>query len=159
MLNWIKFISVFLIALTSIIVITIFYNANKPSAAAINLAKEAAIASGQIVTVNSVQSYNGADPLMTVFGLNKAGEEIALFVNNEMDGKYESVKLADGITAEEAITVVREELQIEDVLHVTLGFEEKEPVWEVVFTSKDDKLNYVYVFFENGQWWKRILNL
>ena len=30
MLNWIKFISVFLIALTTVIAITVFYNANKP---------------------------------------------------------------------------------------------------------------------------------
>lgn len=159
MLNWIKFISVFLIALTFVIVITIFYNANKPLASAISTATDAAIESGEVVSVKDVQSYNGTMSLLTVFGVNKDGEDIALFIDEAMNGNYKSVKIADGITADEAIKTVKEELTVDKVLHVTLGIEEDSPVWEVVFTSGNDKLNYVYVLFENGQWWKRILNL
>lgn len=40
-----------------------------------------------------------------------------------------------------------------------LGYEEVGPVWEITYTNSDDKLNYVYIIFEDGQWWKRILNL
>lgn len=158
-LNWIKFITVFLVALTFVIVITIFYSASRPLVAATSTATDAALASKEIVSVASVQPYNGTVPLLTVFGNNPDGEAIALFVNEEMDGNYESVKLSDGITAKDAVQTVEKELKVTDVLHVALGIEEDGPVWEVVFTNEQDKLNYVYVRFENGQWSKRILNL
>ena len=32
-------------------------------------------------------------------------------------------------------------------------------VWEIIYLNDADKLNYVYILFEDGQWWKRILNL
>lgn len=159
MLNWIKFITVFLIALTTIIVVSVFYSANKPLASATDKASEAAIKSGQIVSVDSVQLYNGTQSFMTVFGVNEKGEDIAVFVEENSDKDFGTVKIADGITAEEAVATVKEELDVQKILHVALGVEEAGPVWEVAFKSENDKLNYVYVYFESGQWWKRILNL
>lgn len=159
MLNWIKFITVFLVALTTVIVVTIFYNANKPVASASDLAIDAAIQSGQIVSVHATQPYNGTESLVTVFGINDQGEEVAVFVNDVAEKDFFEVKLDDGITEKQAIGVVQQEHKVKKVLHASLGIEEEEPVWEVAFKGDDDKLNYVYVFFESGQWWKRILNL
>lgn len=159
MLNWIKFISIFLFALATVITVTVFYNANKPFASVQADAEEAAIASGQLVTVKSVQLYNSTVSYATVFGTDEEGEEVALFVDSTSEQDYKKVKLSEGITAKEAVLAVDSELDIEKVLHVSLGMEEEGPVWEVAFRSPEDKLNYVYVFFENGQWWKRILNL
>ena len=68
------------------------------------------------------------------------------------------MKIADGITAEKLLKPLKRTIS-EKVLHVYLGLKKKSPVWEVAFKSENEKLNYVYVFFENGQWWKRILNL
>ena len=85
MLNWIKFITVFLIALTTVIVITVFYNANKPLAVSTEAATKAAIESGQIVSVNSVQPYNGTQSFMTVFGVDENDEEIVVFVDNAIE--------------------------------------------------------------------------
>ena len=159
MLNWIKFITIFLIALTTVIVITVFYNANKPLAVSSAAAEKAAIESGQVVSVISVQPYNGTQSFMAVFGVDEKGEEIVVFVDDSIEDGFKSLKVADGISAKEAIQTVGEELTIGEVLHVSLGIEEDEPVWEVAFTGENGKLNYVYVFFESGQWWKRILNL
>lgn len=159
MLNWIKFITVFLIALTTVIVVTVFYSANKPLTSAVENASDAAIKSGQIVSVDSVQLYNGTQSFMTVFGVNEKGDEIAVFVDENTDKDFGTVKIEDGITANQAVSTVKEELDVKKVLHVALGVEEAGPVWEVAFKSDNDKLNYVYVYFESGQWWKRILNL
>ena len=159
MLNWIKFITVFLIALTTVIVVGIFYNANRPVASAVNLATDAAIQSGQIVSVKSTQPFNGTESSVTIFGVNDQGDEVAVFVNDTASKNFSEVKLSDGITAKQAISVVQQEHKVKKVLHASLGIEEEEPVWEVAFKGDDDKLNYVYVFFESGQWWKRILNL
>lgn len=159
MLNWIKFITVFLIFLTTVIVVGVFYNAYQPVAAVTSSATDAALQSGQIVSVNDTQPYNGTDSFVTVFGVNDGGDEVAIFVDDVAEESFQEVKLADGVTAERAIEVVQQEHKVKEVLHASLGIEEEEPVWEVAFKGNDGKLNYVYVFFESGQWWKRILNL
>ena len=52
-----------------------------------------------------------------------------------------------------------DEQNVKQVLHTKLGYEEPGAVWEIAYINKSDKLNYVYILFEDGQWWKRILNL
>ena len=84
MLNWIKFITVFLIALTTVIVITVFYNANKPIGSINRSCDKSSIESGQVVSVNSVQPYNGTQSFMTVFGVDEKGEEIVVFVDDSI---------------------------------------------------------------------------
>lgn len=123
------------------------------------VAAEKAIRSGQIESVKDVQPYNGTSSMMTVFGENKAGENIAVFVQNTQDEKYPEVKLSDGISAEKATNIVLKEQKVTKVLHVFLGIEEDEPIWEVAFKNDHGKLNYVYIQFEDGEWLKRILNL
>lgn len=159
MLNWVKFIVVFLLALTTVITITVLYNAGKPFSVATKAAIDSALSSGQIVSTSSAEPFNGTVPMVTVFGVDADGEETAVFVNPQWEDGFEEVKLADGISAERAIANVKQELNVKKILHVTLGLEAEGPVWEVAFTSDNDKLNYVYVFFDTGQWWKRILNL
>ncbi|AOV08045.1 DUF5590 domain-containing protein [Sporosarcina ureilytica] len=159
MLNWVKFISAFLFALVTVIVITVFYNANKPIATVKDTAAEAAIRSGQIMTVDAVQPYNGTDALVTVFGVNPDGEKVAVFVNEREERKFQEVKLADGVSKETALQTVLQEHKVAKVLHVLLGTEENEPIWEVAFKNESGKLNYVYILFKDGEWSKRILNL
>ncbi|MBE1554139.1 DUF5590 domain-containing protein [Sporosarcina limicola] len=159
MLNWIKFIVVFLLLLTSVIIITVLYNADKPFANAKKSAIESAIRSGQLVSATSANTFNSTVPSVTVIGLDGEGQEKAIFVDSQSEDGFKEVKLADGITAEKAVENVKQELNVKKILHVTLGMEEEGPVWEVAFKSDNGKLNYVYVFFLNGQWWKRILNL
>jgi uncharacterized protein YpmB len=159
MLNWIKFIAVFLLSLAAIILVTVFYSANKPIASAKSQAIEEAIGTGQIMNAEYAQLYNGNASSVTVFGVDGTGVETAVFVDGKTEGNFKEVKLADGITAEKAVENVKQELDVKKILHVKLGMEEDAPVWEVTFKNENGKLNYVYVFFESGQWWKRILNL
>lgn len=159
MWNWIKFIVVFLLTLTSVIIVMVFYNANKPASEAEKAAIQSVIESGQLATVQSAEQFNGTVPAITVFGLDKDGKEKAVFVNDNSEDGYEEVMLTDGITADRAIKAVKQELNVGKVLHARLGMEEENPVWEIAFQSDNGKLNYVYVLFENGQWLKRILNL
>lgn len=159
MLNWMKFISVFLLTLVVVIVVTVFYNANKPIANAKDSAESLALQSGQIAKVEEVQPYNGTESLVTVFGTNQKNEKVAIFVTNQKETKYQEVKLADGLSKEEAVKVVLKEHEVDKFLHVLLGIEDDEPIWEVAFKNENGKLNYVYVLFKDGEWSKRILNL
>ena len=159
MLNWIKFIVVFLLMLTSVITVMVLVNAEKPFSAAKKAAIESAIQSGQLASVSSADVFNGTVPTVTVLGVDADGTKKAVFVDENSKDGFKEVKLTDGISAEKAVANVKKELDVKKVLHVKLGLEEEGPVWEVAFKSDNGKLNYVYVFFENGQWWKRILNL
>lgn len=159
MLNWIKFIVVFLLTLTTVISVMVLYNANKPVSVAKKAAIEAALASGQLASVSSAEIFNGTTSFVTVYGKGEEGKEKAVFVNGSTEDDFQEVLMADGISAEQAVENVKQELNVKTILHVALGMEEKGPVWEVTFKGDNGKLNYVYVFFEDGQWWKRILNL
>ncbi len=159
MLNWIKFIVVFLLTLTTVITVIVLYNANQPISAAKKVAIEAALASGQLTSASSAEIFNGTTSFVTVYGKGEDGVEKAVFVGGNSEDGFPEVTMADGISADQAVENVKQELNVKTIHHVVLGMEEKGPVWEVTFKGDNGKLNYVYVFFEDGQWWKRILNL
>lgn len=159
MMNWVKFIAAFLLALSLTIIIVVLYNANKPFSTVLDKAETIALESGKLLSVERTEIYNGAISMVTVFGKDEEGNEKAIFIDEKTEEILDEVALKDGIDAQAAIETVKAELQVDKILHVVLGFEEGHPVWEVAFKGKNGKLNYVYVFFKNGEWWKRILNL
>lgn len=159
MLNWIKFITAFSLTLITVIIVTVLYSANKPIASAKNDARDLAIQSGQITTVTDVQPYNGTTSLVTVFGKNKEDEQVAVFIEETEEEQFSEVKLNEGITAKEAMQIVVDEQKPDKVMHILLGLEDNEPIWEVAFKNESGKLNYVYIRFQDGKWSKRILNL
>lgn len=159
MVNWIKFITAFLLTLCTVIAVAVFYSAYKPVSAEKQRAVEEAERTGQIAKVVDVQPYNGTASLVTVFGDNPKGEKVAVFVDHSKGDKFQEVKLSEGVTAEQAMEIVLKEQEADKVMHVLLGIEDNEPIWEVAFKNERGKLNYVYIQFQDGEWVKRILNL
>ena len=49
---------------------------------------------------------------------------------------FKEVKLVDGISAETAVKTVTEELDVNKVLHVSLGWKKSVAVWEVAFKKR-----------------------
>ncbi|WP_239430009.1 cell wall elongation regulator TseB-like domain-containing protein [Sporosarcina sp. ACRSL] len=158
-MNWVKFIAAFLLALSLIITVIVFYNANAPFSAAQQKAEADALKSGALQSVERTEIYNGTNSMVTVIGKDDEGNDKAVFIEEKTGEILDEVAMKDGIGAQTAIDTVKAELSVTKILHVSLGLEEGHPVWEVAFKSENGKLNYVYVFFENGEWWKRILNL
>ncbi|WP_339250035.1 DUF5590 domain-containing protein [Sporosarcina sp. FSL W8-0480] len=159
MMNWIKFIVAFLLVLSLFITVIVLYNANIPFSSVQNNAEAIALKNGALQTVDRTEVYNGTISMVTVYGKDADGNEKAVFVEEKTEKVLDEVVLEEGIDAQTALETVKSELQMDKTLHVVLGLEEGHPVWEVAFKSENGKLNYVYVFFENGEWWKRILNL
>ena len=85
MLNWIKFIVVFLLVLTSVITVIVLYNANKPFSAAKKAAIESAIQSGQLASVSSADVFQWYSSDVTVFGVDAEGKEKAVFVDEKSE--------------------------------------------------------------------------
>lgn len=160
MKKWITFIVVFILSLTICISLFVLWQAGQPFSNERELAKEIALRENKLAQVLSAEVYSGSQSYVTVIGIDENGDDKAVFIpNSDQDIPIEEVFLKDGITEEQALQVVQDEFQINQILHTKLGWEETNAVWEITFLNENDKLNYVYVMFENGKWWKRILNL
>lgn len=160
MKRWIIFISVFILSLSVFISIFVIWKAGQPFSDAKAKAEQTAIDENKLDHVSGSEVYSGSTTYITVHGSSGNGDEKAVFI--PVTGKnleIEEVMLNEGISKKQAIKTVQDEFKVKEVLHTKLGWEENNAVWEITFLNENDKLNYVYLLFENGEWWKRILNL
>lgn len=160
MKNWVIFITVFFLSLSLVISCLVLWKANAPFNEIEKQAEELAISSKSLAVVSESYVYNGNKPYVTVFGVDEYGKEKAIFVPISLEeNSIQEVFLQDGISEKQALTVLKNKEEVKEILHTKLGYEDAGAVWEITYKSKSDKLNYVYILFEDGQWWKRILNL
>jgi uncharacterized protein YpmB len=160
MKNWIIFISVFIVSLALVISILVIWKSDEPFDEIEEKAEELALSSHSLAVVSDSYVYNGNKPYVTVFGVDEDGNEKAIFVPISLEeNSIQEVFLQNGVTKEQALSVLNNEEEVSEILHARLGYEEVGAVWEITYTNEAKKLNYVYILFEDGQWWKRILNL
>lgn len=160
MKNWIIFGVTFSASLVIVLIVGILWITASPFLDVQKKAEQLAISTDRLVEVEESYVYNGKSPYVTVFGKDEDGEEKALFIPINMKEEFiQTVSIADGVTAEEALSALNDEASVKEILHTKLGFEEVGAVWEITYINKQNTLNYEYILFEDGQWWKRILNL
>lgn len=160
MKNWIIFSVVFILSLSLVITVLVFWNANAPYSDIEQEAEAFALDTKALAVVEDSYVYNGSKPYITVFGVDEYGKEKAIFVPMSLDeNSMQEVFLAQGITKEDALERFRNETAVKEILHTKLGYEQAGAVWEITYISTSGSLNYVYLLHEDGQWWKRILNL
>lgn len=160
MKNWIVFGVVFITSLVLTITALVLWKAEAPFNELENAAEDLAISSKSLAIITDSYVYNGHKPYITVFGVDEYGKEKALFVPISLEKDLiQEVFLQDGITKEQALSVLSNETNVKEIFQTKLGYEEAGVVWEVIYLNDADKLNYVYVLFEDGQWWKRISNM
>ncbi len=160
MKNWIIFGVIFTLSLVLVITSFVLWKADAPFNEKKQQAEDLAITSKSLAVVSDSYVYNGNKPYVTVFGVDEYGKEKAIFVPISLEENLiQEVYLQDGVTKEQALSVVNDETNVKEILHAKLGYEEAGAVWEITYLNDADKLNYVYILFEDGQWWKRISNL
>ncbi|MGE7091763.1 DUF5590 domain-containing protein [Lysinibacillus sp. NPDC048646] len=160
MKNWLIFISVFMVSLSLVISILVFWKAEAPFRSIEEQAEQLALDAKALAVVSESYTYNGKNSYVTVFGVDEYGEKKAIFVpTNLEEDSIQEVFLKDGITEKQALSVFKDEGNVQKVLHMKLGYEEPGVVWEITYLNNHDKLNYVYILFEDGDWVKHIKNL
>lgn len=160
MKNWIIFSIVFILSLSLVISVFVLWKANAPFVDIEQKAEALALDTKALAVVEDSYVYNGNKPYVTVFGVDEYGKEKAIFVPMSLDeNSMQEVFLAEGITEADALDRFRNETAVKEILHTKLGFEKAGAVWEITYISTSGSLNYVYLLHEDGQWWKRILNL
>ena len=161
MVNWIKFFVVFLFTLVLVFTSFVFYKAYEPASTLKSEAKEKVLNAGLLKEIERAEVYNGTGSLTVVFGKDEKDVAKAVFVKEKAKSEKDMkvIALEKGLTAKEALASVKKEKTVKKLLHVKLGMEDDATVWEVAFKNEQNKLNYVYVSFSDGEWQKRILNL
>ncbi|PFA70063.1 peptidase [Bacillus sp. AFS015802] len=111
-----------------------------------------------IVNVQDTSIYNGSKSYVVVTGENEQNEKLVAWVPNQK-GKIIEKKWADGITKDQAVNKLKDEKKPKELLSVRLGYESVGPVWEMTYLDQQDNLNYYYLLFSTGEWWRKIENL
>jgi len=160
MKNWLIFISVFIVSLSLVISILVLWKAEAPFRSIEEQAEQLALDAKALAIVSESYTYNGKHSYVTVFGVDEYGDKKAVFVPTNLDeDSIQEVILEDGITEKQALSVFKNEGNVQKVLHMKLGYEEPGAVWEITYLNDHDQLIYVYILFKDGDWWKRITNL
>ncbi|MGX9133858.1 cell wall elongation regulator TseB-like domain-containing protein [Rummeliibacillus sp. JY-2-4R] len=160
MKNWIKFFSIFLLILSVSLIALVSWKSYSPFHGTEKTAKAAVLTKQQLKKVTDTYVYNGKTSYVTVIGTDSKGNEKAIFV--PQDNKKEKpteILIKKGISKKEAVSIASKNGDVKKILHTKLGIEKPGVVWEITYLNKQDKLNYVYIMFDDGRWWKRILNL
>ncbi|MGM0845931.1 MAG: DUF5590 domain-containing protein [Bacillota bacterium] len=149
------FISIVIIGSLAVV----FLNARSPVNERAEGALQRAEAETELSSTEDVTLYNGKKSYIVITGKDTSGENIILWVPEEEDEEIIVRKWADGISKEAAINKLNEENDVVEVLSVRLGMENVGPVWEMTYLDENDHLNYYYLLFETGEWWRKIENL
>lgn len=161
MKNWLKFLSIFFVCLAFVLVVIIGWSAYAPFHSVEKQAERAVLANEQLTSVSDSYTYNGRSSYVTVIGKDKDKQKTAVFVlQNNMNQKASTIHLKGGTSEKEAIDIAKKkDPNMKRVLHVKLGLEKPGAVWEVTYTTENDLVNYVYIMYDTGEWWKRITNI
>ena len=158
--KWLLFIVVFALSLTIILSLLIYFQANSPFSDSAEKAESYALDNNLLAQVDKTYVYNNTSTFHTVIGTTAKGKEKAYFLpDKQSDEKIMEVSLDEGISEQQAVDLAMKDVKDGKLLHAKLGVEEIGPVWEITYVNAEDNLNYVYLLFDNGEWWKRISNL
>lgn len=158
--RWLLFIVIFAFSLTLILSLLIYFQAKSPFSDAADQAQEYVLENNLLASVDKTYIYNNTSTFHTVVGTTAKGEEKAYFLpDKQSEEKIMEVSLDEGISEQKAIDLAMKDIKDGKLLHAKLGVEEIGPVWEITYVNAEDNLNYVYLLFDNGEWWKRISNL
>ncbi|MBM6619827.1 peptidase M4 [Bacillus suaedaesalsae] len=122
----------------------------KQSSKAIEQAKEEV----PNIEILDVTYFNGNESYTIVHGKIDGEEHIVCVPNNKKLDIIE-VNPEKGITAQEAIGIVKDERNPLEIKAVNLGIEQNIPIWEIIYLDEQNRYSYYYVTFKDGQFIKR----
>lgn len=159
MKKWIILSLLFVVSLSLSAFIYIYGTARSPLVDIEKYAEDRAKKEAKIEKIDDIYLYNGSETYYVVVGDYIDGTKIAVWISEKEDQKVEIKKLTDGISKEAAISKLYEEENPQKLLGVRLGKEKDLAVWELSYLDDNSNLNYYYIHFDSGKWWRKIENL
>ncbi|AJD91274.1 hypothetical protein JMA_19570 [Jeotgalibacillus malaysiensis] len=136
--------------------VLIYFTAKQQVNSELEVAEEAAEAEG--MNISDSYHYHGSEAYYVVTGTIDGEEQLYFYPeNNELDTVL--IPVEGGVQEQQVIEMLNEDDQPQKILSSKIGMESVGPVWEVIYRDEDELLNYYYVKFESGDWWRTIRNL
>lgn len=159
MKKWIFLSSIIVLAIFSTAFIYIYQAARSPYKELEQLAIHKATEEVNIVQVNEFYLYNGSETYYVIVGNDSKNQNKIVWIPESDDGEIIVKSQSDGISKEDAIAKLYEEENPKKLLGARLGMEKNLAIWELSYLDDRSKLNYYYVHFDSGKWWRKIENL
>ncbi|MEL3972672.1 DUF5590 domain-containing protein [Rossellomorea oryzaecorticis] len=158
MKKWITIIIVAAVIVMGTASVLLYQTARGPVKEEFDQASKRVMDETPMKEIENTTMYHGAKAYTVITGKDDNNEKVVAFVPEKKEGIIVK-KWADGISKEQAINKLKDEKQPDKILSVRLGHESVGPVWEITYLDKQRNLNYFYLLFSNGEWWKKIENL
>ncbi|MCJ7839485.1 DUF5590 domain-containing protein [Lederbergia sp. NSJ-179] len=159
MKKWILIVLLCMTLLTLTVFIYVYQSARAPlkdmEAYAVERAKDEA----KLTKMDEFYLYNGTETYYVVVGEKDPGEKLAVWIPEDKKGKLIEKKLSEGISKQDAVAKLKQEEKPQKIMGIRLGMEKNLPLWEISYLDEHSKLNYYYIHFDTGKWWRKIENL
>ncbi|WP_246942122.1 hypothetical protein [Bacillus pinisoli] len=106
------------------------------------------------LSVNEVSFYNGTKAYTIIYGTVDEQEQI-FCVPSEQEDEIIVVNPKKGITANEAINILKNDRNPVEIKSINLGIEQNVPIWEIIYVDQKNRYSYYYVTFKDGEFIKR----
>ena len=102
--------------------------------------------------------FNTEETYYSLAGITTEGQQMYAIVSP--DKKEVTVLQQDAVINEqEARSITKQAKNTDEILEARLGMIKDEPVWEVNYRTKNQRIGYYYISAKNGQWIKDIENI
>ncbi|WP_010284128.1 cell wall elongation regulator TseB-like domain-containing protein [Bacillus timonensis] len=132
--------------------ISIYHSALEPLNTAEAKGNEIALEKTPIVTIDESYTYFGTKTYQVVIGKNDEDDKMIAWIPEKKGGKIITRFERDGITKNEAITILKSERNPQEIRSVKLGIEDNIPIWEIIYIGSDNRLTYHKMYFETGKY-------
>jgi uncharacterized protein YpmB len=132
------------------LMINIYLNSVEPVKAAEDAAVKRAKEVTNLVSVTDFEIYHGNETIYVIEGQDEDGEDVFVWVPEQDDEDIQILEQSEGITEEEAKSIVLSEKGQVEIISSKLGMEKNKPLWEIAYKTNGDLLNYYLIDFETG---------
>ena len=113
-------------------------------------AEEIARDIGDMTEVDDFYLYNGNETWSVITGKTAEGKKIGVWVPEDKKKKSQVIALSEGVSENEAITIVKEKKNVKEIISAHLGMENNQPLWEITYKNDKDLYGYYYLDFKTG---------
>ncbi|MGD7045407.1 DUF5590 domain-containing protein [Jeotgalibacillus proteolyticus] len=159
MKKWMVLVPAGLILIILAFSITVYSVARGPLRDSIDQAETKAGDELQLSSIEESYQYNSTKAYTVFVGTDENQDDVIVFVPEDNEEEIVKRKMDEGISEDEAIAMLNQEDAPSKIMSSKLGLESEGPVWEIIYLDEEETLNYYYVLFDSGEWWRTIRNL
>jgi uncharacterized protein YpmB len=118
--------------------------------------KQAALNETPLTTVIDIKRFNGENAYDVVTGKTEDGDLAYAFmpIDKQLENRF--ILADEGITEAEMITKWKQNCSNCELKKITPGIVKNNFIWEIIYTTEEDKYVFAYYLFSNGNLYEQL---